>query len=156
MQLYNQYQLARKKPTRFDGLLAANLVSEKELEAAVAEARERQRTVEAVLMEKYRVSKKDLGQSLSAFYRCPFLGPGARPPAAPELVKNLNLNYLRANHWIPLRRRENTVEILIDDPASFQKRQDIKRLFPLEEVKFIVGLRDDILQVINTVKPTSP
>src|SRR5215813_3923773 len=150
--LYNQYQLARKKPTRFDGLLAANLVSEKELDAAVAEAREKQRTVEAVLMEKYHVSKKDLGQSLSAFYRCPFLGSGARLSAAPELVKNLNPNYLRANYWIPLRRRENTVEILIDDPASFQKRQDIRRLFPLEEVKFIVGLRDDILQVINTVK----
>src|SRR5262245_38268205 len=150
--LYNQYQLARRKPTRFDGLLAANLISEKELDMAIAEARDKQRAVEAVLMEKYRVSKKDLGHSLSAFYRCPFLGSGARLSAAPELVKNLNPNYLRANYWIPLRRRENTVEIFIDDPASFQKRQDIRRLFPLEEVKFIVGLRDDILQVIKTVK----
>src|SRR5262249_24484392 len=129
--LYNHYQLARRKPTKFDGLIAANLVSEKELDAAVAEAREKQRAVESVLMEKYRVSKKDLGQSLSAFYRCPFLGSRARLAAAPELGQNLNPNYPRANYWIPLRRRENTVEILIDDPASVHKRQDIRRLSPL-------------------------
>ncbi|HEV8717267.1 MAG TPA: GspE/PulE family protein [Candidatus Binatia bacterium] len=150
--LYNQYQLARKKPTRFDGLLAANLMSEKELEAAVAAAREKQRAVESVLMEKYRISKKDIGQSLSAFYHCPFLESVARLSATPELVKNLNVNYLKANYWIPLKQWENTIEILTDDPASFQKLQDIRRIFPLEELKFIVGLRDDILQVISTVK----
>jgi len=150
--LYNQYQLARKKPTKFDGLLAANLLSEKELDTAIAEAREKQRAVESVLMEKYRISKKDIGQSLSAFYKCPFLESATRLTIAPELVKNLNANYLKANHWVPLRHQENTVEILIDDPSSFQKLQDIKRIFPLEELKFIVGLRDDILQVVNTVR----
>ena len=150
--LYNQYQLARKKPTKFDGLLAANLLSEKELDTAIAEAREKQRAVESVLMEKYRISKKDIGQSLSAFYKCPFLESATRLAIAPELVKNLNANYLKANHWVPLRHQENTVEILIDDPSSFQKLQDIKRIFPLEELKFIVGLRDDILQVVNTVR----
>lgn len=150
--LYNQYQLARKKPTKFDGLLAANLLSEKELDTAIAEAREKQRAVESVLMEKYRISKKDIGQSLSAFYKCPFLESATRLAIAPELVKNLNANYLKANHWVPLRHQENTVEILIDDPSSFQKLQDIKRIFPLEELKFIVALRDDILQVVNTVR----
>ena len=149
--LYNQYQLARRKPTRFDALLAANFISQKELDAAIAEARDRQRTVEAVLMEKYRISKKDLGQSLSAFYKCPFLESAARLSAPAELVKNLSVSYLKANYWIPLRLQGNTVEILIDDPTSFLKLQDIKRMFPLEEIKFIVGLREDILQVVNTV-----
>src|SRR5262249_35278979 len=81
--LYNQYQLARRKPTRFDGLLATNLISEKELDTAIAEARDKQRAVETVLMEKYRILKKDIGQSLSAFYKCPFLESAARLTAAP-------------------------------------------------------------------------
>jgi type II secretory ATPase GspE/PulE/Tfp pilus assembly ATPase PilB-like protein len=149
--LYNQYQLARRKPTRFDGLLAANLISEKELDTAIAEARDKQRAVEAVLMEKYRISKKDIGQSLSAFYKCPFLESAARLSATPELVRNLNISYLKVNYWIPLRQQDNTVEILTEDPTSFHQLQDIKRIFPLEDLKFIVGLRDDILQVINTV-----
>jgi type II secretory ATPase GspE/PulE/Tfp pilus assembly ATPase PilB-like protein len=149
--LYNQYQLARKKPTKFDGLLAANLIGPKELDAAIAEAREKQRAVESVLMEKYRISKKDIGQSLSTFYKCPFLESTARLAVTAELVKNLNVNYLKANYWVPLGHQANTVEILIDDPSSFQKLQDIKRIFPLEELKFVVGLREDILQVVNTV-----
>jgi type II secretory ATPase GspE/PulE/Tfp pilus assembly ATPase PilB-like protein len=149
--LYNQYQLAKKKPTRFDGLLAANRISQKELDQAITEARERQRTVESVLIEKYRLSKKEIGQSLSAFYNCPFLESVTRLSVTPELVKNLNVSYLKANHWIPLRLHDNTVEILIDDPSSFQKLQDVKRMFPLEEIKFTVGLREDILQVVNMV-----
>ncbi len=149
--LYNQYQLARKKPTKFDGLLAANLIGPKELDAAIAEAREKQRAVESVLMEKYRLSKKDIGHSLSTFYKCPFLGSTARLSLTAELVKNLNVNYLKANYWVPLGHQANTVEILIDDPSSFQKLQDIKRIFPLEELRFVVGLREDILQVVNTI-----
>ena len=78
----------------------------------------------------------------------------------PELVKNISLNYLRANYWIPLRRSEDVVEVLIDDPYSFQKLQDVKRLFPVKEVKCFVGLREDILQFVSSVAtdldPNSP
>src|SRR5262249_44257741 len=105
IELYNQYPLARRKPAKFKCLIAANLVIQKELDAAVAEAREKQRAVESVLMEKYRISRKDIGQSLSAFYKCPFLESTTRLSATPELVKNLNVNYLKANHWIPLRHQ---------------------------------------------------
>lgn len=149
--LYNQYQLARRKPTKFDGLIAANLLSQSELEAAVATARDTQRTVEAVLMDTYKISKKALGQSLSTFYKCPFFEFSERLTVAPALLKNINLSYLKANHWVPLRGSDKMVEILIDDPQAFQKVQDIKRLFPLQEVKFVVGLREDIARVLNTI-----
>ena len=35
------------------------------------------------------------------------------------LVKDINLGYLKANFWIPLRRDEDKVEVAIDDPNSF-------------------------------------
>ncbi|MBI3303826.1 MAG: GspE/PulE family protein, partial [Deltaproteobacteria bacterium] len=150
--LYNQYRLARRKPTKFDGLLSANLLSQTELDAAIAVAREAQRPIESVLMDTYKISKKALGQSLSAFYKCPFFEPGEKlTTVAPGLLKNINLSYLKANYWIPLRSSDKTVEVLIDDPQAFQKVQDIKRLFPLQEVKFLVGLREDIARVLNMV-----
>lgn len=149
--LYNQYQLAKRKRTRFDQLVANNLMSQAELDAAVTEARETRRAVETVLMEKYHVSKQAIGQSVSAFYKCPFFDPEGQLTIDPALLKNINLNYLRTHHWIPLRGSEEEVEILIDDPNSFQKRQDIKRLFPQREVRYVVGLRDDITHVIDAV-----
>jgi type II secretory ATPase GspE/PulE/Tfp pilus assembly ATPase PilB-like protein len=148
--LYNQYQLAKRKPTKFDGLLSANLLSQAELDAAIVAARDTQRPIETVLLETYKISKQALGQSLSAFYKCPFFEPREKLTIAPSLLKNINLSYLKANHWVPLHGSDKMVEILIDDPQAFQKVQDIKRLFPLQEVKFVVGLRDDIARVLNT------
>ncbi|MBI3061016.1 MAG: Flp pilus assembly complex ATPase component TadA, partial [Deltaproteobacteria bacterium] len=148
---YNQYQLLKKKPTKFDYLISAGLITQAELDATIKEAREKQKEVEPLLLEKYKIAKKEIGKSLSIFYKCPFVEYEERVFVPPELVKNISLNYLRANYWIPLRRGEDSVEVLIDDPYSFQKLQDVKRLFPVKEVKFFVGLRDDILRFVSSV-----
>jgi type II secretory ATPase GspE/PulE/Tfp pilus assembly ATPase PilB-like protein len=149
--LHNQYQLARRKPTRFDGLITANLLTLAELEGAITTARETQRPIEAVLLEDYHISRRDLGQALSVFYRCSFFEPDGQVAVPQTLLKNINLNYLRTNYWIPLRATEKTLDVLIDDPSAFQKVQDIKRLFPRHEIKFILGLRDDIERVLNAL-----
>ncbi len=47
-------------------------------------------------MEKYKIAKKDVGKSLSIFYKCPFVEFEERLFVPPELVKNISLNYLRA------------------------------------------------------------
>ncbi|MBI2988194.1 MAG: GspE/PulE family protein [Deltaproteobacteria bacterium] len=146
----NQSQLAKKKPTKFDYLISSSLITESELEAVSKEAREKQKEIELLLMER-KIAKKDIGKSLSLFYKSPFVEFDDRVFIPPDMVKNISLNYLKANYWIPLRRGENTVEVLIDDPYSFQKLQDVKRLFPVKEVKFFVGLREDILKFVNSV-----
>ena len=106
-------------------------------------------------MEKFKVPKKDIGQSLGSFHECPFIEFQESLFIPPELVKNINLNYLKANYWIPLKGNENVVDILIDDPHSFQKLQDIKRLFPGKEIKCAVGLREDILKFISSTSTGS-
>ncbi len=149
--LQTQYQLARRKPSRFDGLLSRNLLTQGELDAAVEAAREAQQPLEIILMETYQVRRHDIGQSLSSFYKCPFFAPRGKVMIPPALLKNINLSYLKANLWIPLRATDQTIEVLIDDPHAFQKVRDIKRLFPLQEVHFQVGLRDDIERILNTL-----
>ena len=45
---YNQYQLARKKPTKFDYLVSSGFITQAELDQAVAEARDRRREIETL------------------------------------------------------------------------------------------------------------
>ena len=149
--LYNQYQLSKKKPTKFDTLVSSNLITQDELNTAITEAREQQKAVESVLMAKYKIEKKEIGKSLSLFYKCPFIDNEGKSFIPPELVKNINPSYLKANFWVPMSRNGDTIEVLIDDPNSFQKIQDIKRLFPVKEIKFSVALREDILRVVNSL-----
>jgi len=149
--LYNQYQLSKKKPTKFDCLVTSNLITQDELNTAITEAREQQKAVESVLMEKYKIEKKEIGKSLSLFYKCPFIENEGKFFIPPELVKNINPSYLKANFWVPMRRNGDAIEVLTDDPNSFQKIQDIKRIFPVKEIKFSVALREDILRYVNSL-----
>jgi len=149
--LYNQYQLSKKKLTKFDTLVSSNLITQDELNTAITEAREQQKAVESVLMAKYQIEKKEIGKSLSLFYNCPFIENEGKIFIPPELVKNINPSYLKANFWVPMRRNGDTIEVLIDDPNSLQKIQDIKRLFPVKEIKFSVALREDILRFVNSL-----
>ena len=149
--LYNRFQLAKKKPTKFDYLISSGFLTQNELEASIMEIRGGRRDLETLLMKKFQIAKKEIGKSLSVFYKCPFVQYEDRIFIPPELVKNIALSYLKANFWIPLRRDKDKVEVLIDDPHSFQKIHDIKRLFPVREIKLYVGLREDILKIVSSI-----
>ncbi|MDE3225347.1 MAG: GspE/PulE family protein [Nitrospirota bacterium] len=145
----NLKKLAKKTPTKFDYLVANNKITQAELDQAIAEARKGQTDMETLLIEKFKVPKEDIGKSLSQFYKCPNVEFSERLLIDPELLKTLNIDYLKKNHWTPLKRDKNAVEILIDDPNDLDKIQDIKRIFPGQSIKFMVGLRRDIVQFLR-------
>ena len=68
--LYQQVRLADKVIYRlfqqFDALLSNQCLTPQDLLAAIVEARERHRPVETVLIERYQVSKQEIGYAPSA------------------------------------------------------------------------------------------
>ena len=139
----------KRTPTKFDYLVSNNRVTQAELESAIAEARKGPKDIETVLVDKYKVPPADIGKSLSQFYRLPYIEYSERTLADPDLLKNLNVDYLKKNHWMPLRRDRNTLEILIDDPGDIDKQQDIKRAFPGQTVRFAISLRRDLSKFLG-------
>ena len=51
--------------------------------------------------------KVDLGVSLSQFYECPFVEYDDKIIPPPDLMKELQIEYLSRNLWLPLRREDN-------------------------------------------------
>lgn len=149
--LFLQAESTQRRMGRFDGLLAAKQLTQEQLDNARTAAREEGCTVEAVLMEKYSISKQAIGASLSAYANCPFLEYDENLKIPSQLIKGINLNYLQVNYWAPLRATQDTVEVLIDDPFTFHKTQDIKRLFPDKQVRYWIGLREDIQKYVASL-----
>jgi type II secretory ATPase GspE/PulE/Tfp pilus assembly ATPase PilB-like protein len=145
---FNQLKLSRKTSTKFDYLIANGKITQAELDAAIADARKQNIDIETILLEKYKIPKGEIGKSLSQFFKCPFVEFDARFIADPELLKNLNIDYLKNNFWIPLKKEKETIQILLDDPNNLNRIQDIKRIFPGRAVQFVVGLRQDISQYV--------
>ncbi len=147
--LYQQAQLAKQHLKRQEAMPLIPRISTQELAAAAAAAREQRRPLATVLMEQFRLNKQEAGWALSTHYKCPFVAYNQHVKLAPSLLQNINLNYLKTNYWLPLRAEEEWVEILTDDPHSFTKLRDIKHLFPGKQIRWAVGLREDILKFVS-------
>jgi hypothetical protein len=147
---YNQTQFTQKRPTKFAYLLDQHRVTPEEITAALAEARAKAMDVETILVEQYQVPKSEMGASLSAFYRVPFQEFDERVVPPPDLMKDLKIEFLKRNFWIPLKRDDDgTLVVLIDNPQDLAKVDSVHQLLPRQHIRFTVGLRGDILAFIS-------
>ncbi len=127
-----------------DTLVGRGALGQTELEAAIETAKGEDNDLEAVLLDRFHVPKHELGLALSDFYQCPYLPYDERTVIEPDLLRTLNVDYLRHSLWIPLSRRGSLVDILTTDPNDPDKSWDIRRAFPGSTIRYVVGLRRDI------------
>jgi type II secretory ATPase GspE/PulE/Tfp pilus assembly ATPase PilB-like protein len=146
--LRNQSQSVQRRPGKFDYLLEQQVLTRHDLSSAMAEARRKRCDVETVLLETYRIPKADLGQALARFYGCPFLPFDDHLVVDRSLLKDLNFEFLKANCWLPLRRDGATIEVLVDNPQDLLKTEHIQMLLRGAPLRWLVGLRPDILQYL--------
>ncbi|MBM4126265.1 MAG: GspE/PulE family protein [Nitrospira sp.] len=147
---FNFKNTAKKNPTKFDLLLSSNRLTQNDLDTAIADSRKGLSDLESILIEKHKVPKIDLGKSFAQFYKCPYIEYSERTIVDIDLLKNLNVDYLKKNHWMPLKRDRTAIEILTDDPGNLDRVQDIKRTFPGLNIRFAVSLRRDIAQFLGS------
>jgi type II secretory ATPase GspE/PulE/Tfp pilus assembly ATPase PilB-like protein len=146
----NLRKISKKNPTKFDRLVTNNRITQNELDQAIAESRKGVSDFESILIEKYKVPKLEIGKSLAQFHKCPYIEYSDRTIVDAELLKNLNVDYLKKNHWMPLKRDRTAIEILTDDPGDLDRVADIKRTFPGLNIRFAISLRRDIAQFLGS------
>jgi type II secretory ATPase GspE/PulE/Tfp pilus assembly ATPase PilB-like protein len=148
---YNQNKLAKQKAkqTKFNYLVKNLVITEKELERAVASSRVKGKTIESVLINDLKVKKEEVGQALADYYRCEYIPFSNNFPIPQELLSNLKPVYLRSNLWVPLARENGTVRVVVDNPERLDKIDSIKSLIPAENYELAVGLKEDIIQFLD-------
>ena len=149
--LYNQKRISARggRNTKFDYLFENHLITQKELNKAIADARQRKESVEAVLIREYKVPKAEMGESLSRYYKVPFVAYNATAPIPGELLSGLKVPFMRTNTWVPLRSEDKQPVIAIDDPFDLRRIDEIKSLFAGRRLKFLVALKQDVLDFIK-------
>jgi len=154
--LYQQAQLAKQHVQKQEEIPQSPRISPQELAAAVAAARDLQQSLATVLQEQFHLNKAEIGWTLSTYYKCPFVEYNSSVTLDPSVLQNINPNYLKTNSWIPLRAKDDWVEILTDDPHSLTNIRDIKRLFPNKQIRWTVGLREDIVKFVTKFASVPP
>src|SRR5437870_2837670 len=146
---YNQHRAARSnKPSKYGHLVDKGLVSEKDLENAIGNARVNQFDVSKVLIEDYKVPKEEIGRALTQFFNTPFADLAGREMPA-DLKERLTAEFLKKNMCAPLEKKEGTLTVAVEDPYDLTKLDAIKAMNLAPRHDFVVALRQDIMQYIN-------
>ena len=146
---YNQKRMARTRPSKFDYLLKNHLITQKELDKAVADSRQSKEPIEALLIKNYKVPKDEIGKSLSMFYNAPFIQFKDTTPIPSDLLIGIKVPFMRKNFWVPIRRDDEKIIIAVNNPKDLPKIDEIKALFPGKNLKFHVALKSDILDFVK-------
>ena len=147
--LYNQKRIAKARPNKFDYLLENHILTQKELDRAVSDARKGKEPIESVLMSDFKIPKKKIGKSLSRFYKVPFVEYDKDTPIPGELLTGLKVPFMRNNVWVPLKMEDRNVVVAMNNPNDLQKIGEIKSLFSGKPLSFCVALKQDVLNFIN-------
>jgi type II secretory ATPase GspE/PulE/Tfp pilus assembly ATPase PilB-like protein len=146
---YNQHRAARSnKPSKYGLLVDKGLVSEKDLENAVGNARINQIDVATVLMEDYKVPKEEIGRALSQFFNTPFADLDGRTMPA-DLKERLTVDFLKKNVCAPLEKKEGTLVVAVEDPYDLTRLDAIKAMNLAPRHDFVVTLKKDINDYLN-------
>ena len=135
-----------------DSLVYRGMISLADVLTAIIVSKDVVVDLEAVLLDRYRVPKDALGSALSDFYQCPYLPYDERTIIEADLLKTLNLDYLKKNFWLPIIRRGSLIDVLTSDPHDFDKCWDVRRTFPGMTIRYAVGLRRDIEQFLHLAR----
>ncbi|MGA1867834.1 MAG: GspE/PulE family protein [bacterium] len=148
---YNQTRVRKKLSTKFDWLVTSNCITEDELNRAVIKARNSKEGIIGVLMKEYDIHKKDVLEALSHFYGCPFIDYNPHIRIDTSLLSGLNRSYLTKELWTPFRKKNDALEVLVDDPHNRGKIDEIKTYLNCASIHFIGALPEDILKYLRAV-----
>jgi type II secretory ATPase GspE/PulE/Tfp pilus assembly ATPase PilB-like protein len=135
-----------------DTLVYREIISQADVLAAIDDSKDGNADLESVLLDRYRVPKEALGSALSDYYQCSYLPYDERTVIDTDLLKTLNLDYLKKNFWLPIARRGSLIDVLTSDPHDLDKAWDVRRAFPGMTIRYAVGLRRDIEQFLHLAK----
>ncbi|MCK4988019.1 MAG: Flp pilus assembly complex ATPase component TadA, partial [Desulfobacterales bacterium] len=135
--------------SRYDYLLKNKLVTTNQLQEALAICKKIGKSVEFVLIDRFKVKKEEVGKSLSMFYGCPFRSFDPEAPVPVELTNKLKKSFLLYYVWVPLSWDKNGVEILVDDPTDLRKTDHIKALMTNQKINLAIGFKEDIEKYIQ-------
>jgi type II secretory ATPase GspE/PulE/Tfp pilus assembly ATPase PilB-like protein len=146
---YNQHRVTRQtKPSKFGVLIDKGVVSEKDLEAAVSNARMNNTTVEKVLIDDYNVPREEIGRSLSAYYSTPWFNYDGTQIIPAELKERVSADIWKKHGAAPIERKPGLLVVAVEDPQDLTRIDGVRAMNLAPRYEFQVAMKHEILAYI--------
>ena len=149
---YSRIKEMAKKRTRLHGLVDSGFLSAGDLASAHDIAAKEGESIESVIMKTFKISKKTILASISAFCKLPQWSLEPTNPSFPAgLSQMLTGKYeaLKSELFVPVAAEGRKIIVAIAHPEDIIKRDYIQKFFPNRDVEFRVGTSDDIAIAVD-------
>jgi type II secretory ATPase GspE/PulE/Tfp pilus assembly ATPase PilB-like protein len=121
---------ARRKATKYDGLIADGVLTYEELQGAVMRAREQAEPVEQVLMREFSIRPAQIGPSLSKFFGVPYEPVNTGRIRVEALQGALKREFVTEQGWVPLEETPEGLVLMCTDPEAVRNSRIVPQIFP--------------------------
>ncbi len=143
----NQQRIAvRTSP--FDSLVRSGRITQEQVDQATAMGQKNGFSPEQSLILNFKLSKDEVGKSLSEYYRVPFMAftAGFLPPI--DLLEKFTHDLLKHHSFVPINRAGSRATVLMANPKNLQLRDDIARRLGADVI-VNVAIKEDINEFID-------
>ncbi|MDP9193750.1 MAG: GspE/PulE family protein [Acidobacteriota bacterium] len=147
---YNQHRVTRSsKPSKFGVLIDKGIVSEKDLEGAVSNARMNNTTVEKVLIEDYNVPREEIGRSLSTYFSTPWFNYDGTQVIPADLKDRVSSDIWKKHGAAPIERKPGVLVVAVEDPQDLTRLDGVRAMNLAPRYEFQVAMKHEILAYIG-------
>ncbi|MDZ7938409.1 MAG: ATPase, T2SS/T4P/T4SS family [Rhodoferax sp.] len=119
-----------KRPTKFDALVAAGVMTDVELRQSIEEARAEGHSIEATLLAQFNLKPAVVGDALSQFFGVPYEPFNAGRIRSEMLHGALKREFIVEQGWIPLEESPEGLVIMCLDPEAVKGSRVVPQVFP--------------------------
>ncbi len=130
---------ARKKATKYDGLVMDGVLTGAQLSDCVMQAREQAKSVEHLLMADFGIRPAQIGPSLSKFFGVDYEPFKSGRIRSEMLHAPLKLDFVHAQGWIPLEEATEGLLVMCLDPEAVRGSRIVQQIMPrVSKIKYCV------------------
>jgi len=145
-----QQEGARRKATKYDGLVAEGVLTHDELQQAVQKAREDSVPVEQVLVDEFSIRPAQIGPSLSKFFGVPYEPSNPGRIRVEALQGTLKPEFVMEQGWIPLEEGPEGLVVMCLDPEAVRNSRVVPQVFRrIAKFDWRVTTQTDFNQTLN-------
>ncbi len=139
-----------QKYGRFYYLIRNGLITGEQLERAKETAKQSKKPIETILMNQFGIDKDEIGNSLSEYYRCPFIEfDELEVGSTPKCITGIKEHFFRTTPCAPVKEEGNTLLVAVDNPHDLSKIDNIQRVLKAKNFEYAVALKEDIDKFID-------
>lgn len=120
---------ARRKATKYDGLVTDGVLTAEELQQCIQGAREEAKPVEHMLMAQYQIRPAQIGPSLAKFFGVPYEPFNSGRIRSEMLHGPLKRDFLVEQGWIPLEESPEGLVVMCVDPEAVRGSRIVPQVF---------------------------